>query len=264
MMSLSQAAKVIDAQLVGEDITFTGVSTDTRSIEPGQLFVALRGENFDGHQFLSQAQEKGAVAAMVDASSESSLSQLVVGDTRLGLGQLAASWREKFDIPLVAITGSNGKTTVKEMTASILRQAGDVLATAGNFNNDIGMPLTLFRINQQHRAAVIEMGANHHGEIDYLTQLAKPTVAVITNAGSAHLEGFGSIEGVSRAKGEIYAGLVDDGIAVINADDDYADYWRSLNSKRKVVSFGMDMSADISASVSLSQGIQTLALNTPQ
>lgn len=264
-MSLAELATEMKAQLHGVDTRINGVSTDTRSIAPGTLFVALRGEHFDGHDFLAQAIDSGAVAALVDTPAELNLPQLVVDDTRLGLGRLAAVWRKRFQLPLVAVTGSNGKTTVKEMLASILSARGDeVLATNGNFNNDIGMPLTLLRLQQEHKAAVIEMGANHHGEIDYLTRIARPTVALITNAGQAHLEGFGSVEGVSRAKGEIYAGLMDDGIAVVNADDDYADYWQSLNSQRQCISFGLNTGADVSAVITNTDSGQNLCLQTPQ
>ena len=263
-MNLSELAVAIGGQLQGSDGRFDGVSTDTRNITAGKLFVALRGERFDGHEYIGQAAAQGAVAAMVDTPVDAVLPQLLVDDTRLGLGRMAAAWRQRFQLPLVAVTGSNGKTTVKEMLASILSANGDeVLATAGNFNNDIGMPLTLLRLQEQHRAAVIEMGANHHGEIDYLTHIARPTVALITNAGQAHLEGFGSVEGVSRAKGEIYAGLAEDGIAVINADDDYAAYWLSLNSGRTRLTFGLQAGADVSADVETSAAGQRLALHTP-
>ncbi|MDH5361526.1 MAG: UDP-N-acetylmuramoyl-tripeptide--D-alanyl-D-alanine ligase, partial [Gammaproteobacteria bacterium] len=263
-MGLSELANEIGGRLHGSDTSFRGVSTDTRSITPGSLFVALRGERFDAHDYIVQAAEQGAAAVMVGHIVETDLPQLVVDDTRLGLGRLAAAWRARFQLPLVAVTGSNGKTTVKEMLASILGATGDaVLATAGNFNNDIGMPLTLLRLQAQHQAAVIEMGANHHGEIDYLTHLARPTVALITNAGQAHLEGFGSVEGVSRAKGEIYAGLVADGTAVINADDDYAGYWLSLNTKRQCITFGLNSDADVRAEIENENGVQCLSLHTP-
>lgn len=262
-MSLSELATAIDAQLIGPETVFDGVSTDSRALQAGQLFVALRGERFDGHQFLDQAAQKGAAAVMVDTPDLTELPQIVVGDTRLGLGRLAAAWRRRFELPLVAITGSNGKTTVKEMTTAILATGGEVLSTAGNYNNDIGMPLTLLRLGPEHRAAVIEMGANHHGEIDYLTRLARPDVALITNAGQAHLEGFGSVEGVSRAKGEIYSGLGEDGVAIINADDQYADYWRGLNQGRRVLSFGLQHPADVSATIEAADIGQVLRLRTP-
>ena len=226
-MRLQEAAEALGARWAGEDVMLEGVSTDTRTLQAGQLFVALRGPNFDGHDYLAEAKAKGAAACMVE-QPVANCPALIVGDTRLALGRLARAWRRHFAMPLVAVTGSNGKTTVKEMLASIFAQQGEVLATRGNLNNDIGVPLTLFGLDSSHSSAVIEMGANHAGEIAYLTSLAEPNVAVITNAAAAHLEGFGSLEGVAKAKGEIYQGLKQDGTAIINADDDYADLWRGL------------------------------------
>jgi UDP-N-acetylmuramoyl-tripeptide--D-alanyl-D-alanine ligase len=236
----------------GADVRFMAVSTDTRTIQQGDLFIALKGENFDGAKFVAQAAQAGAVAAVVNADSviDGSPCPLIrVPDTRIALGKLAAHWRSQFDIPLVAITGSNGKTTVKEMLSAILRSATGseetVLATQGNFNNDIGMPLTLLKLRAQHRYAVIEMGMNHFGEIDYLTHLARPNVAVVNNATGAHLQGLGSIEGVARAKGEIFAGLVSDGTAVINADDTHAALWRKLADKHRVFDFALGNAAAV-------------------
>ena len=244
-VTLGQAASWIGASLQGGDVGFRGVSTDSRRIEPGMLFVALRGPNHDGHDHVAVALAKGAVAAMVDHPLEQPIPQIIVADTRQGLGQLAAAWRRELDVAVVAITGSNGKTTVKEMCAAILGKAGATLATEGNLNNDIGVPLTLLRLTPEHRYAVIEMGANHAGEIAYLVSLAAPQVAMITNAGPAHLEGFGSLDGVAQAKGEIYGGLGEDGVAIINADDRYADFWRGLVGQRRVISFGAE--ADVGA-----------------
>ncbi|MDP1708587.1 MAG: UDP-N-acetylmuramoyl-tripeptide--D-alanyl-D-alanine ligase [Gammaproteobacteria bacterium] len=246
-MQLSAAAHLLAAEHIGADVTFRGVSTDTRSLQHGNLFVALVGPNFDGHHFISEAFAKGAVAALVNQRVEAPLPQLAVAHTHQGLGQLAAGWRAQFSLPVIGVTGSNGKTTVKEMIAAILAQSGPMLVTQGNFNNDIGVPLTLFQLDGKHRYAVIEMGANHLGEIGYLTQLVRPTVALITNAGPAHLEGFGSLDGVAHGKGEIYAGLDDDGIAVINADDVYAPLWRGLAGSRRCLSFGLSQPADVSA-----------------
>ena len=257
MMRLSQAAQVLNGRLVGPDVRFAAVSTDSRKIKTGDLFIALRGEHFDGYEFVATALRSGAVAALVNADSyearpslhapQSSI--LIVEDTRLALGQLAAYWRKQFDIPLVAITGSNGKTTVKEMLAGILRLAAGsddaVLATKGNFNNDIGMPLTLLQLNAQHRYAVIEMGMNHPGEIDYLTHIACPDVALVTNASGAHLEGLGSVEAVAHAKGEIFAGLRQRGTAVINADDDHAPLWRTFAGSYSLLEFGLEEQADV-------------------
>lgn len=254
MMLLSQAAQVLNGRVVGEDVRFTAVSTDSRSIRAGELFIALRGPSFDGYDFVGAAAQMGAVAALVNADSyhseEPGCTLLLVEDTRLALGQLAAYWRTQFDIPLVAITGSNGKTTVKEMLASILRMSSGstkaVLATQGNLNNDIGMPLTLLKLNAVHRYAVIEMGMNHPGEIDYLTCIAAPDVALINNASGAHLEGLGTVEAVARAKSEIFAGLHAHGTAVINADDDFAPLWRTAAGAHQLLEFGLSVDADIS------------------
>jgi len=238
MMALQQAAQILDAQLHGENVEFCSVSTDTRSIKQGDLFVALHGENFDGHNYLEQAKQAGAIAAIVHKDVKTTLPYIKVKDTRKALGSLGSAWRESFKGKVVAITGSNGKTTVKEMTAAILAEQGEVLATAGNFNNDIGLPLTLLRMTKEDYA-VIEMGANHKGEIAYLTGITKPDVAIITNAGASHLDGFGSLEGVATGKGEIYAGLVEGGIAIVNKDDGFSDYWMSLCDKYKTLSFSM-------------------------
>ncbi|MDH5387337.1 MAG: UDP-N-acetylmuramoyl-tripeptide--D-alanyl-D-alanine ligase [Gammaproteobacteria bacterium] len=251
MMSLSQAALAIGGELRGDDAVFSAVSKDTRTLAKNDLYVALKGENFDGHAFLNQAAELGAAGALVSDPKVLALPQICVGDTRIALGNLAAEWRRQFKGKLVAITGSNGKTTVKEMCRAILFEAvgkDRVLSTQGNLNNDIGMPMTLLSIRQQHDYAVIEMGANHVDEINYLTQIAKPDVAVITNAGPAHLEGFGSIEKVAQAKSEIYGGLTDDGVAIINLDDDYADYWQQVCKGKNIVTFSMkDKKADVYA-----------------
>ncbi len=246
MMSLSTAAQILQAPLHGMDREFTSVSTDTRSLQPGALFVALRGPNFDGHRFLDAAQQKGAVGALVSELPEARLPSIRVEDTRLSLGRLAAGWRKSHPVPLVAVTGSNGKTTVKEMIAAILSQGAPVLATRGNLNNDIGMPLSLLRL-QDESFAVLEMGANHAGEIAYLSHIAQPDVAVITNAGAAHLEGFGDLAGVARAKGEILSGLAEGGVAVLNADDPHYSLWRELAGARRSMTFGFSPAADVAA-----------------
>jgi UDP-N-acetylmuramoyl-tripeptide--D-alanyl-D-alanine ligase len=245
-MRLHEAADALGAHWAGEDVMLQGISTDTRTLQAGQLFVALHGPNFDGHDYLVEAKAKGAAACMVE-KPVANCSALFVGDTRLALGQLARAWRRHFAMPLIAVTGSNGKTTVKEMLASIFVQLGDVLATRGNLNNDIGVPLTLLGLDSSHTSAVVELGANHGGEIAYLTALAEPNVAVITNAASAHLEGFGTLTGVANAKGEIFQGLKDDGTAIINADDEFASLWRGLAKDKKVLSFGLRNPADITA-----------------
>ncbi|MBU1665696.1 MAG: UDP-N-acetylmuramoyl-tripeptide--D-alanyl-D-alanine ligase, partial [Gammaproteobacteria bacterium] len=248
-MHLHEAAQALNASAVGADVALGVVSSDTRNLPPGCLFVALKGPRFDGHTFAAKALENGAAAVMVAADFGLNVTPaLVVEDTRIGLGQLAAWHRSRMPAKIAAITGSNGKTTVKEMLAAILAAEvgkGAVLATAGNLNNDIGMPLTLLKLTPEHRYAAIEMGMNHTGEIAYLSDLARPDVALVNNALRAHLEGLGSVEAVARAKGEIYAGLKDDGIAIINADDPHAELWRGLAGEHKVLSFGFAEGADV-------------------
>ncbi|WP_192457932.1 UDP-N-acetylmuramoyl-tripeptide--D-alanyl-D-alanine ligase [Musicola keenii] len=229
---LQQLVEVLGARLVGENLTISEVSTDTRKLTAGCLFVALRGENFDAHDYAADAVAGGAAALVVSKRLPIEVPQLVVADTRLALGALAAWVRRQSHARVVALTGSSGKTSVKEMTASILRQCGNVLYTAGNFNNDIGVPLTLLRLAPEHDFAVIELGANHIGEIAYTTELVKPETALVNNIAAAHLEGFGSLAGVAKAKGEIFDGLPENGIGIINADsNDIAGWQPSLAGK---------------------------------
>jgi len=254
MLNLSATASILDGQVFGRpphDGEYTSVGADSRAVVPGMLFVALTGERFDGHDFVREALAQGAAAALVNhafAAAHADLPLVAVADTRRALGQLAAHWRSRFRIPLIGVTGSNGKTTVKEMCAAILRADHGqhaVLATVGNLNNDIGVPLTLLKLRHIHRAAVVEMGMNRAGEIDTLTHFARPTVALVNNAQRAHLAGLGSVEGIARAKGEIFSGLGAEGVAVINADDPFADYWRSLNVGRRILTFGFNAKADV-------------------
>lgn len=275
MFGMMEAAKGIGAELIGVDAAVSGVSSDTRKLAENDLFVALRGDRFDGHAFLAQAQAAGVAAVMVDraylAQQERpslEVPMLVVDDTRLGLGRLAHWWRHQFKTPLVAITGSNGKTTVKEMVTAILsaqtQDRDQVLATAGNLNNDIGMPLTLLGLRDSHRFGVLEMGMNHPGEISYLTRIARPNVAMINNAHAAHLAGLGTVEAVAHAKGEIYEGLADDGVAIINADDPQNPLWRQLVGGRHLLTFGLEAAADISATFKLNVLDSQVTLKTPQ
>ena len=263
-MTLATAATVLQGTLRGADAEFSGVSTDTRTLKHGDLFVALAGPNFDGHGFVNDAAGKGAVGALVSRALAAGIPAVQVADTRLGLGQLAAHWRRQFRIPVIAVTGSNGKTTVKNMIAAILAETGPGLATQGNLNNDIGVPLTLLRLKPGDQYAVIEMGMNHPGEIEYLTKLTGPTIALINNAAAAHLAGLGSVEAVAQAKGEIYAGLAADGIAVINADDAYAGLWRKLAAPHRIITFGLDRPADVSAELELDAAGSSIHLKTPQ
>ena len=265
---LSAIRLATGGRLVGDDRAISGVSTDTRAIGQGQLFVALRGERFDAHDFIGQAVAAGAAALLVSdqASVPAGVPAVVVDDTRLALGKLAAAWRARFTIPVIAVTGSNGKTTTKEMIAAILKaQFGDaVLATRGNLNNDIGLPLTLLALDETHLAAVIEMGMNHPGEIAYLAGLGAPNVALVTNAQRAHLEGMGDMDEVAREKGSIFTGLAAGGVAVINADDAYADLWRALAGKHRQLSFGIEQVADVHGALR-QHGLESrLTLRTPE
>lgn len=246
-LKLSTIATELGAELLGEDITITGTSTDTRLIQQSDLFIALIGPNFDGHSFVADVVNKGACALLVDHPMEIDVPQLVVADTRIALGQLGAMVKRIVAPKTVAITGSSGKTTVKEMVSSIMSRLGKVLATQGNFNNDIGVPLTLLRLEQDHDFAVVELGANHLGEIAYTTQLVKPDVAIINNVAAAHLEGFGDLFGVARAKGEIFNGLGQDGISIVNADSEYSLFWQRRLYNREMMTFGLEHDADLSA-----------------
>lgn len=236
--NLHEIAKALGAEVKGPDVEFGRVSQDTRRLEPGALYVAIRGERFDGHDFLAQAGERGAVAALVERFVDSPLPQMRVADARRGLGQLGLLNRQRFSGRVAAVTGSSGKTTTKEMLASILRQGGRVLATRGNLNNELGVPLTLLELDADTEYAVIEMGASAIGEIAYSVRLAAPDVAAITNASGAHLEGFGGLEGVRRAKGEILEGLGPQGVAVLNREDPGFPQWLETMAGRQVLSFG--------------------------
>ncbi|WP_249978784.1 UDP-N-acetylmuramoyl-tripeptide--D-alanyl-D-alanine ligase [Vreelandella olivaria] len=230
------------------DLPISSVVTDTRRIVPGCLFVALKGPRFDGHDFIEQAHKQGAVAALVEQAGGSALPQLVCADTRLGLGLLGRAWRHRYTLPLIAVTGNSGKTTVKEMTAALLSPLGDVLATQGNLNNDFGAPLTLLRLRDYHRAAVVELGANHLGEIAWTSQLASPDVAIITNVTGAHVGEFGGMGQIAQAKSEILSGLSANGVAVLNREDRYFDFWSACAAPRQVISYGWDSQADVYAS----------------
>lgn len=245
--SLIAAADIMNGTLHGTDRNFAGVSTDTRTLGPGELFFALAGPNYDGSEFVSKAAEKSAAAAVLPAATDVDLPYITVDDTRLALGRLASAWRKRMPAKVIGITGSNGKTTVREMIANCLSLSAETLATRGNLNNEIGLPLMLLSLSEEHRYAVIEMGANHPGEIAYLTSLAEPEVVVITNVAPAHLEGFGDLDGVARAKGEILQGQVAPLFAVLNADDDYFSHWSSLIADDTIISFGVEADASVFA-----------------
>ncbi|MGH9599341.1 MAG: UDP-N-acetylmuramoyl-tripeptide--D-alanyl-D-alanine ligase, partial [Terracidiphilus sp.] len=244
--TLSNFARACGGRLEGADRAFTGVSSDSRTLSAGDLFVALRGPRFNGNEFIGAALVAAAAGALVDGPQPAALAQIIVADTQAALSRAGHAWREALTIPVIGVAGSNGKTTAKEMTAAILSRAGSTLATRGNLNNHIGVPLTLLRLEPAHRFAVIEMGANRAGEVAGLVKAARPTVGLITNAGAEHLEGFGSLEGVARAEGEMVAGLAADATAVLNADDEFVNLWRGLTGAR-VVTFGIARDADFRA-----------------
>ncbi|MGE3920506.1 MAG: UDP-N-acetylmuramoyl-tripeptide--D-alanyl-D-alanine ligase [Gammaproteobacteria bacterium] len=248
-LKLSVINKAISGQMTGEDCLVKTISIDSRTLLPGSLFIALKGKNFNGHDFVKVAEENGAVAILAEENVKANIPIIYVENTENALGQLAAFVRQQFNAPILAITGTCGKTTTRAMLASILEQKNSVLYSQSSFNNAIGLPLTLLQQQKKHQFAVLEMGTNHFGELDYLTKIAKPDVAVVLNVGAGHLEGFGNIEGVSRAKGEIFSGLSQTGTAVINIDDQFANYFRSLlQPKQKMVTFGLTDSADVWAS----------------
>jgi UDP-N-acetylmuramoyl-tripeptide--D-alanyl-D-alanine ligase len=268
MMSLSEAARFAEGRLNGADAECSGVSTDSRSLARGDLFVAIRGERFDGHEFLGMAQEKGATGALVDGNHAGAapLPLIVVDDTRRALGRIGRGWRGRFAPVLIAVTGSNGKTTTKEMLASILRaHAGEaaVLATQGNLNTDIGVPLTLLGLRAAHKYAVVELGMNHPGEIAYLAALARPTEALVNNAQREHLEFMKSVAAVAAENASVFEALPADGVAVINADDAQAAVFRRAAGSRRQVEFGLDTPAQVSGSYVLKPLSSELTLSTP-
>ena len=263
-MHLGEAAAALGVRAAVEDVVFHGVGTDSRTVSPGALFVAVRGPRFDGHDFIDRAGERGAAAALVERAPSTSIPFILVRDSVQAFGALAAAWRRRFrDLRLVGVTGSNGKTTVKDMVAAIFRTQGPVAATRGNLNNEIGVPLTLCDLDTEHRAAVVELGANHRGEIAALTALARPSVGVVTQCAPAHLEGFGSVEGVARAKGELFECMPDDATAVVNADDPYAGLWRELARPRRCIAFGADANAEVRVRTVCGDAGQYVSLDTP-
>ncbi|MCB1702519.1 MAG: UDP-N-acetylmuramoyl-tripeptide--D-alanyl-D-alanine ligase [Halioglobus sp.] len=265
-LTLAELVEPLQAQLIGVDREFTSVSTDSRAIREGALFVALRGENFDGHGFLGQVASAGVDAALVSRESDLELSQLKVVDTQRALGQLGAYNRSLYRGPLVAITGSSGKTTVKNMVRSVLAQRGRTLATEGNLNNEIGVPLTLLALEPGVEFAVVEMGAAKAGDIAWLCEIGRPTVALLLNAMPAHLQGFGSVEDVAAAKGEIYDALGAGDCAVINADQPWAQAWRNRAGSATILDFGMNSPAAVTATAVRSHGIRGVSFTavTPQ
>jgi UDP-N-acetylmuramoyl-tripeptide--D-alanyl-D-alanine ligase len=269
MMSLAQAAAAMQGRVAGSDVRFSGVSTDSRDIGRGELFVAIRGERFDGHEFLGMAQARGAAAALVDEQfgRAAPLPVVVVDDTRRGLGRLARHWRGRFAPAVVGIAGANGKTTTKEMLASILRaHAGDaaVLATKGNLNTDIGVPLTVLQMSPAHRYCAIELGMNHPGEIEWLAAIAQPTIGLVTNAQREHMEFMGSVEASAQENSQVLRDLPAAGIAVVNADDACRAIFHQAAGRRRVVEFGLDRPAAVSGGYALKPLASDIVVRTPE
>ncbi|WP_445428456.1 UDP-N-acetylmuramoyl-tripeptide--D-alanyl-D-alanine ligase [Alishewanella sp. HL-SH05] len=265
-LKLSEIAQMLGTTWQGADVQIDAVSTDSRTLSGAALFIALKGANFDANHFLADVVSKGAVALICSEVPPVDVPYILVPDGRIALGQFAAALKARLAPKTIAVTGSAGKTTVKEMLAAILSEQAEVLATSGNFNNDIGVPLTLLRLTAAHRYAVMELGANHHGEIAYTTALVKPDVALITNAAASHLEGFGDIAGVARAKAEIYQGIPASGTAVISLDSDYSDFWLTQVAHLPCLTFSVDKpQADFyAAAVQLdSLGCAHFTLHTP-
>jgi UDP-N-acetylmuramoyl-tripeptide--D-alanyl-D-alanine ligase len=244
--TLAHFAACSGGELRGADRPFAAALIDSRKLDVGDLFFALPGTRTDGHEFIGAAAAAGAAGAVVSRQVPVALPQIVVGDVAQALGAGARAWRAAFTGVVIGVAGSNGKTTTKEMLAAILAERGLCLATQGNLNNHLGVPLTLLRLTDAHLCAVIEMGANRAGEVAELVAIATPHIGLITNAGAEHLEGFGSLEGVARAEGEMVAGLAGDGVAVLNADDEYCTLWRGL-TRARVITFGLGADADVRA-----------------
>ena len=252
---LTQLAAWCDAQLLGEDARFEGVSVDSRKLLPGQLFVALPGERVDGLQFVAAAKLAGAAGALLQAAQSVDLPQVVCADPQLALGRIARHWLEQNPAVRIGITGSNGKTTVKTLTASVLAQAGRTYANPGNRNNEIGLPLAACELSPEDRFAVFEMGAGKPGDIEYLCGIAPPQIALVNNVAAAHLERLGSVQGVADTKGAIYQALPAEGVAIIPADDGFAGQFRAMAGSRRQLSFGFSSAADVSASA-IEPGLQ--------
>jgi len=269
-LHLSEVCTALGLPVPDKQVVIESIVTDSRKVRYGSLFAALPGQTVDGHDFVKAAAGMGAVAVLVQKPVEVAVPQLLVDDVLLALGSIAARWRQGVNPQVIGITGSNGKTTIKEMLASILRQQAEVLATEGNYNNELGVPLTLFRLEARHQYAVLEMGASKLGDIAYLAGIARPQVGLISNIGPAHLAGFGSMEGVARAKGEMYQALPASGCAVINGAEPWVELWRSLNTASEILTFGFDRNNNInmptggsSPSVNTPLGQFTLELHLP-
>ena len=264
--TLSSVAHELNSTFIGEDLSFKDISIDTRNLTKDSLFIALKGNSFNGNDFICDAQKRGAIGAIVSERSESVLPQIEVKDTKLALGILAKAWRKNFDLPVIAITGSNGKTTVKELVSNIIKQSNNVCVSKENYNNDIGLPITIMGLKEKDQVLILELGANHSGEISYLSSIAKPTIGLITNASASHLEGFGSVNDVAEAKGELLDHLSPDkGFAIINADDHFCNYWFKRCKAKNKLTFGLSSSANcnISGKIKYINGHSCFTISLP-
>lgn len=248
MISLKKCVEILSAELKGSYAgEYKSVSIDSRTIKPGELFIAIKGENFDGHHFVQEAEKKGAIAVLVSNAVDVKIPQIIVSDTIKAFGELARWHREQFKIPVIAVTGSCGKTTTKTMLASIFSGLGKTLSPISSFNNNIGVPLTLLQLDDSYKTVVLELGANHPGEIAELVKIAQPDVAAVTLVAPVHLEGFGTIENIAAAKGEIFSGLNQTGVAVVNFDDPLSKLWQQELVGKRVIRFGRQINAEVSA-----------------
>ena len=266
-LSLSEAANHMDGEFYGSDRDFHGINTDSRNINPDELFFAIRGPTFNGNKFSEQALMKNAAACVIDDKNFQSNETILVENTQIALGKLANAWRQRMTAKITAITGSNGKTSVKEILNNCLSISAKILSTDGNFNNHIGLPIMLLRLDESHEYGILEMGANHPREIDYLVNLTDPFIVLINNAGPAHLLGFRDINGVAKAKGEILQGKLPPKYACLNYDDKYYDLWRDMAKKSTVVSFGFNPNASVFAKdieVNLVDRISSFTLVLPE
>ena len=261
MMDLVRISSLTSGKQHGDNVMVSGLVNDTRKECGHKLYVAIQGPNFDGHQYIDSAKEGGAVAALIEKNAHATVPCVQVNDSVLAMAKIASAWRRDFTIPVLGITGSAGKTTLKELAGAVLSQSRSGLITEGNLNNEIGVPLTLTRLCDDHEFAVIEMGMNHAGEIRRLSKMTAPTVAVINNAAPAHLDDLGSVEAVAKAKGEIIEGLDDDGTLVLNADDEFFTLWKKMAGSRRVVSFGLTKTADVFASYEPTVKGSTITVN---
>tara|TARA_B100001063_G_scaffold47822_1_gene41692 strand:- start:2 stop:1348 length:1347 start_codon:yes stop_codon:yes gene_type:complete len=263
-MKLTEIAESLNGKFNGSDRVIKGVSIDTRNIKKDELFFAIKGSNFDGNDYANEALNKGACAAIIDNPYISNNQKILVPNVKSALGELARLWKSKLPSQIIAVTGSNGKTTLKEILGTCLSVTHKTFSTKGNFNNDVGLPLMIFEMNNSYEFAVLEMGANKEHEIEHLVEIASPDIVVINNAALAHLDGFINIDGVAKAKGEILQGSKSPNFAILNRDDNYFDLWSNMGKQSEIISFGSDSKAMVyPRNIILEKNYCTFDLNCP-